>query len=223
INGELDIEVTYHETIEDANTGQDPLASPYENIVADSQIVHARAENTITGCFTVVPLELIVLPSPEIPVNIDDYVICDTNDDGFAQFDLTTKNAEILGIQPPADFTLTYHLNQANADSGTNPIINVTNYTNVDNPQTIYVRLVSAANGCVSTGQFDIRVELPPVAIQPTPLALCDDDLADEITVFDLTVKSTEITGGEGSWSVSYYETSADAQADTNVIDPDTA
>src|SRR5690606_18416867 len=75
----------------------------------------------------------------------------------------------------------------------------------------------------VSTGQFDIRVELPPVAIQPTPLSLCDDEVDDEITVFDLTVKNTEITGGEGSWSVRYYETSADAQADTNVIDPDTA
>uniref|UniRef100_UPI00404A982C PKD domain-containing protein n=1 Tax=Gelidibacter sp. TaxID=2018083 RepID=UPI00404A982C len=223
INGELDIQITYHETQDDANAGQDPLVSPYNNIVANSQIVHARAENTVTGCFTVVPLELIVLPSPVIPVNIDDYVICDTNDDGFAQFDLTTKNAEILGTQPPADFTLTYHLNQANADLGTNPIINVLNYTNVTNPQMIYVRLVSAVNGCVSTGQFDIRVELPPVAIQPTPLALCDDDLDDEITVFDLTVKNTEITGGEGSWSVRYYETNADAQADTNVIDPDTA
>jgi gliding motility-associated-like protein len=223
INGELDIQITYHETQEDANNGQDALVSPYNNIVANSQIVHARAENTVTGCFTVVPLQLIVLPSPVIPVAIDDYVICDTNNDGFAQFDLTTKNAEILGTQPPADFTLTYHLNQANADLGTNPIINVANYTNVTNPQTIYVRLVSAANGCVSTGQFDIRVELPPVAIQPTPLALCDDDLDDEITVFDLTVKNAEITGGEGSWSVRYYETNADAQADTNVIDPDTA
>jgi gliding motility-associated-like protein len=223
INGELDIQITYHETQEDANNGQDALVSPYDNIVENNQIVYARAENTETGCFTVVELELIVLPSPEIPVDIDDYVICDTDNDGLAQFDLTTKNAEILGTQPPADFTLTYHVTQANADTGANPIINVANYTNVGNPQTIYVRLVSVANGCVSTGQFDIRVELPPVAIQPTPLALCDDDVDDEITVFDLTVKNTEITGGEGSWSVRYYETSADAQADTNVIDPDTA
>src|SRR5690606_3345234 len=156
INGELGIQITYHETQEEANNGQDALVSPYDNIVANAQTVYARAENPITGCFTVVPLQLIVLPSPVIPVTIDDYVICDTNDDGFAQFDLTTKNAEILGTQLPADFTLTYHLNQANAELGTNPIINVANYTNVDNPQTIYVRLVSGINGCVSTGQFDI-------------------------------------------------------------------
>src|SRR5690606_26030111 len=54
INGELDIQITYHETLDDANADQDPLVSPYNNIVANSQIVHARAENTVTGCFTVV-------------------------------------------------------------------------------------------------------------------------------------------------------------------------
>ena len=93
------------------------------------------------------------------------------------------------------------------------------NYTNTSNPQTIYVRLVSNINGCVDTGQFDIRVELPPVAVQPTPLELCDDEIADEITVFDLTVKDNEITGGEASWSVSYYETQADADAQDNAVD----
>ena len=108
----------------------------------------------------------------------------------------------------------------ANAQSGANPIANVTNYTNVTNPQTIYVRLESNVNGCVTTtGFFEIRVELPPEAIQPTPLQLCDDEIADEVTVFDLTVKDSEITGGEASWSVSYYQTSADAQAGVNAVD----
>ncbi|MEM5565850.1 T9SS type B sorting domain-containing protein, partial [Psychroserpens sp. AS72] len=117
------------------------------------------------------------------------------------------------------DVTLTYHVTLADAQSGANPIANVGNYTNTSNPQTIYVRLVSNTNGCVDTGMFDIRVELPPVAVQPTPLELCDDEVADEITVFDLTVKDNEITGGEGSWSVSYYETQADANAQDNAVD----
>ncbi|MGG5486792.1 T9SS type B sorting domain-containing protein [Gaetbulibacter sp. PBL-D1] len=219
INGELDIAVSYHETMADAENAQNPLVSPYSNIVPDTQTVYARAENTITGCFTIVPLVLNVLPSPVVPTNIDDYVICDTNTDEIAQFDLTTKAAEILGTQDPADFVLTYHLTQADADSGNNPIANTTNYSNQINPQTIYIRLVSVANGCVTTGEFEIRVELPPTAIQPTPLELCDDEVADEITVFDLTVKDSEITGGEASWSVSYYETNADAQSGTNAVD----
>jgi gliding motility-associated-like protein len=223
INGELDIAITYHETMDDANTGQNPLVSPYNNIVPNTQTVYARAENTVTGCYSIVPLVLNVLPSPVVPLDIADYVVCDTDSNGIAQFDLTTQNALILGTQNPSNFTLTYHLSQANADAGTNPIVNVGNYTNISNPQTIYIRLESVANGCVTTGAFDIRVELPPVAVQPTPLQVCDDEVADEITVFDLTIKDNEITGGEASWSVSYYTTNADAQADTNAIDPATA
>ncbi|RKE88079.1 T9SS type B sorting domain-containing protein, partial [Ichthyenterobacterium magnum] len=224
INGELDISITYHETQADAESGDNALVSPYTNIVADEQQLYIRAENTITGCYNSVEtmLTIRVLHSPEVPVAMDDYVICDTDADGIAQFDLTTQDAEVLGTQLPADFVLTYHLTQGDTDTGANPIINVGNYTNLANPQTIYVRLVSVANGCITTGEFDIRVELPPTAVQPTPLETCDDlnQVNDGFTTFDLTSKDAEITGGEASWSVSYYETDADAQAQTNAIDP---
>ena len=225
INGELDVVITYHETEADADNGVNAIPNPtaYTNIVPNNQMIYVRSENTLTGCYSLTAntLELIVLPSPEVPTNIEDFVICDTNADGFAQFDLTTKDAEILGVQDPANFTLTYHVSQADADTGNNPIINVGSYTNLSNPQTIYVRLVSNGNGCITTGSFIIRVELPPTAVQPTPLELCDDlgeSPGDEITEFDLTVKNNEITGGNPSWSVTYYETQADAQAGTNAI-----
>jgi gliding motility-associated-like protein len=218
INGETNISVTYHETMADADSGQNALAGPYDNIVANTQTVFARKQNTVTDCYRVIPLTLNVRPSPEVPTGITDYVVCDTNSDGFAQFDLTGKSAEILGGQSPSQYTLTYHVSQATADTGASPIANPANYTNTANPQTIYVRLVGVGNGCVKTGQFEIRVELPPTAVQPSPLNLCDDGVADQMTVFDLTVKDIEITGGNGSWTVSYYTTSADAQANANVI-----
>ena len=221
INGELDIAISYHETQSDADMDLNALVSPYTNVVMDEQVIYIRAENTVTGCFnTSESLIIRVLPSPEVPVDIDEYVICDTNIDGFAQFDLSVKDAEVLGAQVATDFILTYHVTLLDAESGSNPIVNVTNYTNVTNPQTLYIRLESILNGCVTTtGFFDIRVELPPEAIQPLPLELCDDAIADEITVFDLSVKDTEITGGQASWSVSYYETDADAQSEVNAVD----
>ena len=223
INGELDITVTYHETMADAELDQNALLSPYDNIVPDLQTVYARAENDLTGCFAIVELVLIVQPSPELPIVIDDFTICDDDDDGFAQFDLTEMDAIIYGVQDATLFDLSYHLTQADADTGANPIVNVTNFTNSTNPQIIYVRLVSIANGCITTGTFNLVVALPPVPVQPTPLEICDDDFyedADEIATFDLTIKDTEITGGNSSWIVNYYETDADAQADTNAIDP---
>ncbi|MEZ4793556.1 MAG: choice-of-anchor L domain-containing protein [Gelidibacter sp.] len=223
INGETDIHVTYHETMADADSGQNALLSPYNNIVANSQTVFVRKEKALTGCYRVVLLVLETMPSPVVPTDIADYVVCDTDGDGQAQFDLSTKDAEVLGGQPPLQYVLTYHTSQADADTGANPIANVAGYTNMSNPQTIYVRLEGVGNGCAKTGQFEIRVELPPTAVQPAPLDLCDDSVADEMTVFDLTVKDNEITGGNGSWSVGYYVTNADAQAGTNVIDPATA
>ncbi|WP_353780267.1 T9SS type B sorting domain-containing protein, partial [Winogradskyella sp. 3972H.M.0a.05] len=225
INGELDVVITYHETEADANDGLNALGSPYTNIVPNTQQIYVRSENQLTGCYslTLNTLELQVVPSPEVPVTLEDYVICDTDDNGFAQFDLTTKLDEILGSQDPADVVVTFHLTQGDADNGANPIATPGAYTNATNPQVIYVRAVSAINGCVSTGEFIIRVELPPTAVQPTPLELCDDfDVPtipnDEVTVFDLTLKDGEITGGNASWSVAYYETLADAQAQANAI-----
>ena len=214
----LDTAVTYHETQADAETGDNALSSPYVNIVMDEQLVYIRLTNVVTGCYNASEtLTIRVLESPEVPVDIEDYVICDTNGDGIAQFDLTEMDAVVIGGQ--ADVVLTYHVTAADAQTGANPIGNVGNYTNTSNPQTIYIRLESTVNGCFDTGMFDIRVELPPAAVQPTPLELCDDEVADELTEFDLTLKDGEITGGEASWSVSYYETQADADAGTNAVD----
>ena len=111
-------------------------------------------------------------------------------------FDLTQRDDDILGDQTTVDFELTYHETLEDAETGDNPIINTSSYVNLSNHQTIYVRLEDLNNGCVSTGEFDLIVSLPPVIIQPTPLELCDDEVADEITVFDLTIKDDEITDG---------------------------
>ena len=221
INGELDIFITYYETLTDAENALNPLASPYDNIVPNQQTLFVRAENSLTGCFSIVDLELISLPSPQLPIVIDDIIICDDDLNGFFQFDLTQNTALILGDQVASEFNLSYHISQEDADTGDNPIVNPETYNNLSNPQTIYVRLESIENLCVSTGEFDLIVSLPPDAIQPLPLEICDDIVADETTVFDLTVKDEEITGGN-PWIVEYFETEEDAMANTNVIaDPE--
>ncbi|MUU79866.1 hypothetical protein GN138_15565, partial [Winogradskyella sp. HL2-2] len=217
IGGELDVVVTYHETQEEANSGVNAFASPYTNIVINEQILFVRVTNTITGCFNASETLLIrVLEIPQVSTELSDYIICDSDSNGFAQFDLTSKDDEIIGSQ--VNVTLTYHTNEADAITGNNPITNTASYTNNSNPQTIYVRLENDTNDCYDIGTFQISVELPPEAVQPTPLEVCDDEVADEITVFDLTIKNDEITGGNGSWSVSYYETQDDAEAQSNVI-----
>ncbi|MGH1388490.1 MAG: T9SS type B sorting domain-containing protein, partial [Kordia sp.] len=60
------INVTYHETPEDANNDLNPLADSYTNINPYNQTIYVRVENVLTGCFNVVSLALIVHDSPEI-------------------------------------------------------------------------------------------------------------------------------------------------------------
>ena len=170
INGELDIILSYYETITNAENAIDPIISPYYNIVPDSQIIFVRAENIITGCFTVVEQELVTIPSPELPLIIEDIIVCDDDYDETTVFDLTQRDEDIFGEQSTTDFGLTYHETLIDAELGENPIVNTTSYQNLTNPQTIYVRLEDFNNGCVSIGEFDLIVTLPPVIVQPTAL-----------------------------------------------------
>ena len=221
------LNVSYHETLQDANTGNFPLQSPYENIIAYNQTIFVRVafedEPDGTGCFDVTTLELIVNPTPIVPQDLPDLILC--GDDNFAVFDLTVQEDLIFGSQSTSDFTLTYHESEASAALGTDVIAQPESYTNTSNPQTIWVRLSDNVTECYKLGEFDLVVQDGVQIIDPTPLSLCDDlgEANDGITTFDLTVKNSEITGGVLTHGVSYFITEEDAQDNINPIDPDTA
>ncbi|WP_452600517.1 hypothetical protein, partial [Pontimicrobium sp. MEBiC06410] len=73
------------------------------------------------------------------------YQLCDDNmefdgdpTNDSVSFDLATQNPEVLDGQDPANYIVSYYLTQADADAGINPL--PIPYTNVTNPQIIYVR-----------------------------------------------------------------------------------
>ena len=82
---DFDETVTYHETLGDAESGENPIgnATAYANISAP-QTIYVRVTNTGdpsdasddgTGCYTIITFDLIVNPVPEF--NLDDlYIIC---------------------------------------------------------------------------------------------------------------------------------------------------
>ena len=221
INGELDIVLSYYSTLANAQNDVNAIdvVNPYYNIVPDNQIIFVRAENELTGCFTIVEQELITIPSPEIPLIIEDIIVCDDDYNDIALFDLTQREEDILGEQSSSDVILTYHESLLDAETGDSPIVNTTSYQNLSNPQTIYVRLEDTVNGCVNTGTFNLIVTLPPEIVQAEPLQECDDEIADQITEFDLTIKDSEITDGNIDWEVIYYETQQDAFDAVNPIE----
>tara|TARA_R110000850_G_scaffold133024_1_gene254122 strand:+ start:82 stop:2919 length:2838 start_codon:yes stop_codon:yes gene_type:complete len=225
--GEPDVSISFHETLVDAQEALFALESPYFNIVQDEQTIYVRVENDITGCFTIVELLLIVNPTPDIPLDLEDLVVCseDQTDTGII-FDLTEQEAAIYGDQDPGSFDLSYHLTQADAQAGTNAIVTPEAYANTSNPQTIWVLLSDGTTECSKIGSFQLVVEQAPevAAAEDLELEQCDDQEIDGFTEFDLTVMIPDITlGSPEGMEVQFYESEADAQAQENQIDPDTA
>ncbi|MGQ3089147.1 T9SS type B sorting domain-containing protein, partial [Flavobacterium sp.] len=87
------------------------------------------------------------------PENI---VICNTN--GTAEFNFTDNTAIILEGLTADDYTVSYHVSQANADNNESPIGPL--YENTASPQTIYVRIANDVNGCVAIKQFTISAQV---------------------------------------------------------------
>src|SRR5690606_23955145 len=221
--GNPDLEVTYHETITNAENNVLPLESPYANIVDYQQTLWVRVENTAitTSCPTIVALQLIVNDTPDI-VEPSPLILCDDDTDGYGVFNLTDKNTEILNGLDPVRYIVSYYETEADAEVPTGAISTPESYTNTESgTQTVWVRVDDTDNGCYRIIPLELIVNTLPLATQPTPLELCDDEVADEITVFDLTEKNEEIMAGNTvSVAVDYYETQAAALAGIGAIDP---
>ena len=97
IGGQPGVVITYHETPAAAEAGTPVLISPYTNTSGPIQTIYARAEFTATGCFDIVPMDLVVNPTPIIPTSITPIGICDINLDNIEDFDLTERADEIYG------------------------------------------------------------------------------------------------------------------------------
>ena len=123
----------------------------------------------------------------------NDYVVCDDDNDGFALFDLTYADAQILGSQQSAaDYTVTYHETLYDAENNFSPIVFYPYVNNTDWLQIIYVRLEDNNTGSYDITTVNLIVNPSPLPVQPSPLNLCDDVgeiPGDEIAVFDLTIK----------------------------------
>ncbi len=215
-----DFVVNYYVSFADADAGTNALVSPYTNIVSP-QPVYVRVESSgNSNCYiaSVNPVfELIVNPQA-LATQPNDMVVCDDiSNDGIAQFDLDSQTATILGTQLPADYILTYHESQADADAGINALVSP--YSNISNPQTIFVRVQEIANPvCFGTTSFELVVNVVPVLVPPTPLELCDDAVADGFILIDLSVKDDEIGGGNPNYAITYYLTQVDADTALNQL-----
>ena len=77
---------------------------------------------------------MVTIEQAPIANTVPNQVVCDdTSNDGEEEFDLTALESTILGTQLAADFTITFHNDQADADTNTDAITPTTAVTLMDN------------------------------------------------------------------------------------------
>ncbi len=147
---------------------------------------------------------------------------CDDNLDGLENFNLNDAPTLISSESPLPTFT--YFLTETEAISNINPIANPTVFSN-STQATVWAR-VENATGCFETAQIDLEV----ISIDiPSSFVLnyyeCDNDIdgndSNGFTTFDFSSATNQVLNAllpETNLAVNYYETIADATAETNAI-----
>lgn len=102
---------------------------------------------------TVHPSPNINAPTPLITCNLDGA------EDGFAMFNLTEKDSEILNGLDPVVFTISYYQTQADAEMGVNVIMPMAYFNVSPYFQTIYVRVEDQSTSCTAFTTLDLIVE----------------------------------------------------------------
>ena len=210
IGAQTDMVVSYHETDADAQAGVSPLGNTYFTNTPDVDTIHIRLENTLTGCYDVSTLDLVVNPLPTISSLT--YPLCDINSPGdFVEvFDLSTLDVDVINGQ---NTTVSYHADEANALGNIDPLPTLYNSTT----QTIYAALEDNVTGCRAVAPLELVVDPLPATTALDVLQECDDD-GDGFAVFTLTDRDTQALAGQTGLTVSYHATEPEAEAGTSSL-----
>ncbi|MAQ40642.1 MAG: hypothetical protein CMH15_06250 [Mesonia sp.] len=215
--------VSYHPTQLDAENGVNAFESPYANVSPYNQTVYVRAVDNNNGCVQTTTLELEVYDRPVI-VEPEGLSVCDENSDGQAYFDLTTVSEEVLDGLDPGVYQVSYHSSEVDALAGSPSIPGPGGYLSTGGEVWVRVEDTGTPTGCHSVVPLLLEVAPLPEPVQPSPLESCDDLASgsdtDGRSIFDLTSKEGELTGGNNAWTVLWYEDQASLDAGDPIAVP---
>ena len=148
-----------------------------------------------------------VFENPEIQ-NLEDILICGTDEAPIPEFDLTTNDAEAIGNQDPNMIELSYFTSAVNAQSNTNPIPNPTTFVPASVPFTIHVRIENENGLCFDLGTFVLDIQNLNDDAVLVNLEECSFPESD-FGVFDLTENTINALDGNDptEFNVQYFLT----------------
>jgi gliding motility-associated-like protein len=197
-----------------AMTQQIANPSSYTNTSSYNQTIYvAVSHKTFIGCEGITQFNINVFDTP-VATDIDNWIYCDDDNDGFYQFDFDMLKNSILDGQDEHTFTISFYKTQTDADAETNPLPLL--YTNIDAnvPETIFYRIKNNFLICYDTNSFEINVINTPVANPVNDLFFCDDNDNDGFKEFDFNILFDDLLSGqdEADMNISFYHSLVDAE-----------
>ncbi|MCW4468234.1 choice-of-anchor L domain-containing protein [Flavobacterium sp. MFBS3-15] len=210
------VQLTVHRNFTEAEAGSNDITNTgsYTNVpaltIGGVQTVYVLAQSSQTDCYDIVPLNLVVNPSP-VATTPQPFVLCDDNNspDGVEVFDLTTKVDEILGGLDPAQYTVTFYATAGNAAGNIEPDTDPANHNSGNG--SVFARVTNNDTGCYDVVELELIVNpLPLVATALEPYYACEEEPGQGL--FDLSEIDEDVTMGASGVTVAYYETLGQAQ-----------
>lgn len=217
-------EIVYFASQNEADLNQNPLPNPYTyNSGFTLETIYVRIHNkNNSDCFLTESFTIELFESPNPSTSIINYSVCDSNTvgtdvNGIEEFDLTSKQTEILNGQSALDFSISYFTDA----TLTNKITSPTNFKNTTTGlQPIFVEVQNINNSdCSASTSFNIEVfELP--TINPNFIfKQCDEDVfSDGFTNFNLDEANEYLTKGDTNLIVTYFASFNDAETNNSPI-----
>ncbi|WP_397299956.1 T9SS type B sorting domain-containing protein [Nonlabens ulvanivorans] len=210
--------VEYYLSQADADNGANPVTLPYIATTMTQTLFARVSNNNNEDCYDTTSFDIEIFAQPTAN-SVNDLEVCDDDFDGFQTFDLSIQTPLILDTQSTADFTVSYHESQADADSGNNPL--ATTYTNTTAfSENIYARVVNSnETSCVDTTSFDLIVNPKPVANDTNAFQCDEDGVLDSRTIFNLSEFDETITASATGVTVTYHINQSDADNNQSPLD----
>lgn len=214
IIGNQNATTTFYLTAADAAAGTNPV-NAYTLNGTKQFFVKINSYN----CQQVYPFTVSLTSTPVVnaQVNINLTNICDNNNDGVENYNLTSAQSQITS-SPNVGFT--YYLNyNAATQSFSNEITNPTQFAVSGGSATVYVKVKFNNNECFSVSRLNISMTfLPAVVLNNATLNRCDEDfnLSETFQLSDATSQmflASQNTYALSNMTITYYNTAAEANA----------
>ncbi|GAB5565876.1 MAG: hypothetical protein Wins2KO_29390 [Winogradskyella sp.] len=203
--------VSYHNSQSEAESGENALPEDYNS--GNNEIIYVRVVNSITGCFSTTSFTTIVYPAPS---SVNPIVICDTDYDEINTFNLTTAESELYPVMP-SNVIITYFESLDDLESDANPITVPDNYTNLSNPQTVFIKVFNTSANCYTAVPLELNTLSPPPINEFEIYEICDNP----DSVFNLNEINTVIVDDTTNVLLSYHSNYADAETNSNALSTD--